>query len=163
MPAFSSYRLYGGRRAVGGSGGQERGWSNLGSGIMESSNGRSTKTILIVDDEEDLRQSVAEALESNGYHVVLSADGREGIDDAIAHVPDLILVDYRMPEADGVQFLRDLRSHDAVKDTPVMIVTVDPQLELRKSATDLGIQGFLVKPFSMSELVQCVRNLLQTN
>lgn len=130
---------------------------------MGSENGRTAKTILVIDDEEDLRQSVADALETQGYTVILSADGRQGIDDAVAHMPDLILVDYRMPEADGVQFLRDLRAHEEVKHTPVMIVTVDPQLELRKSATDLGIQGFLVKPFSMSELVQCVRNLVQTN
>lgn len=130
---------------------------------MAAANGKSPKTILVVDDEEDLRQSVADALESQGYRVVVAADGREGIDDAVTHLPDLILVDYRMPEVDGVQFLRNLRAHEEVKNTPVMIVTVDPQLELRKSATDLGIQGFLVKPFSMSELVQCVRNLLQTN
>lgn len=130
---------------------------------MASEIGRSSKTILVIDDEEDLRQSVADALESQGYNVVLAADGQEGIDDAVAHGPDLILVDYRMPQLDGVEFLRSLRSRREVKDTPVMIVTVDPELELRKSATDLGIQGFLVKPFSMSELLQCVRNLLQVN
>ncbi len=130
---------------------------------MSQKNGRSSKTILIIDDEEDLRRSVAAALEAEGYVVVTASDGRAGIDDAVAHSPDLILVDYRMPELDGVQFLQSLRSHDEVKDTPVMIVTVDPQLELRKSATGLGIQGFLTKPFSMGELVQSVRNLLQTN
>lgn len=130
---------------------------------MARENGRTAKTILIVDDEEDLRQSIADALESEGYRVVSAADGREGIAEAVTFTPDLILVDYRMPEVDGVQFLRDLRSHDEVKNTPVMIVTVDPQLELRKSATDLGIQGFLVKPFSMGELMQSVRNLLQTH
>lgn len=130
---------------------------------MGSDGGRSSKTILVVDDEEDLRQSVADALESQGYNVVLAADGREGIDDAVAHEPDLILVDYRMPEVDGVEFLRSLRARNEVKHTPVMIVTVDPELELRKSAADLGIQGFLVKPFSMTELLQCVHNLLQMN
>lgn len=130
---------------------------------MDAQIGRSAKKILIIDDEEDLRKSVADALESLGYQVVLAADGREGIDDAVEYGPDLILVDYRMPDVDGVEFLRNLRSHAQVMHTPVMIVTVDPQLELRKSATDLGIQGFLVKPFSMGELVESVRSLLQAN
>ena len=118
--------------------------------------------MLVVDDEEDLRQSVSMALEEQGYDVVLASDGLEGISAAVEHAPNLVLVDYRMPELDGVEFLNSLRSTEGLSETPVVIITVDPELELRKNASELGIQGFLVKPFSMEELTQTVTNLLQT-
>lgn len=123
---------------------------------------RGRKTVLIVDDEEDLRESVSMVLEDRGYDVVLAGDGLEGISAAVEHAPSLVLVDYRMPELDGVEFLNSLRSTEGLADTPVVIITVDPELELRKNASELGIQGFLVKPFSMDELTQTVTNLLQT-
>lgn len=122
-----------------------------------------TSTVLIIDDEEDLRQSVADALESRGYEVLLACNGSEGIEQARERVPNLILVDYRMPEVDGVAFLNQLRGNENLREIPVVVITVDPELELRRSASELGIQGFLVKPFSMEELVQTVRNLTQTN
>lgn len=123
---------------------------------------RGPKTVLVIDDEEDLRESVSMALEGEGYEVVLAGNGREGIAAAKEHAPSLVLVDYRMPELDGVEFLNSLRSTEGVNETPVVIITVDPELELRKNASQLGIQGFLVKPFSMEELMQTVTNLLQT-
>ncbi len=123
---------------------------------------RSKKSVLIVDDEEDLRASVTMALEERGYDVLSAGDGLEGIAAASEHSPNLILVDYRMPELDGVEFLNALRSTEGLTDTPVVIITVDPELELRRNAAQLGIQGFLVKPFSMEELMQTVTNLLQT-
>lgn len=123
---------------------------------------RGPKTVLVVDDEEDLRESVSMALEGHGYEVLLASDGREGIAAAVEHSPSLVLVDYRMPELNGVEFLNSLRSTEGLTATPVVIITVDPELELRKNASQLGIQGFLVKPFSMEELMQTVTNLLQT-
>lgn len=123
---------------------------------------RGPKTVLIVDDEKDLRDSVSMALEAQGYNVVIAGDGREGISMAAEHTPSLILVDYRMPELNGVEFLDTLRNTEGLTDTPVVIITVDPELDLRKNASQLGIQGFLVKPFSMEELMQTVTNLLQT-
>lgn len=119
-------------------------------------------TILVVDDGEELRETVKMALEEDGYNVVTAADGEEGIARARETKPALILADYRMPKTDGVEFLKRLRQTDSLEETPVVIITVDPQLELRKSATRLGIQGFLVKPFQMNELLQTVHNLLQT-
>lgn len=123
---------------------------------------RGRKTVLIVDDEQDLRESVSMALESQGYDVIIAEDGREGISAAATHTPSLILVDYRMPELNGVEFLEELRNTEGLTETPVIIITVDPELELRRNASQLGIQGFLVKPFSMEELMQTVTNLLQT-
>ena len=123
---------------------------------------RAPKTVLVVDDEEDLRESVSMALEGQGYEVILAGDGKEGISAALEHSPSLVLVDYRMPELNGVEFLNSLRSTEGLAETPVVIITVDPELELRKNASQLGIQGFLVKPFSMEELMQTVTNLLQT-
>lgn len=123
---------------------------------------RGPKTVLIVDDEKDLRDSVSMALEAQGYDVVIAGDGMEGISVAAEYAPSLILVDYRMPELNGVEFLDMLRNTEGLTDTPVVIITVDPELDLRKNASQLGIQGFLVKPFSMEELMQTVTNLLQT-
>src|SRR5690606_27190271 len=106
---------------------------------------RSKKSVLIVDDEEDLRASVTMALEERGYDVLSDGDGLVGRPAASEHRPILILVDYRMPELDGVEFLYALRSTEGLTDPHEVIISVDPEIELRRNAEQLSIQGFFVK------------------
>src|SRR5215469_18713482 len=110
--------------------------------------------VLIVDDETQIRRLLRVCLERNGYQVVEAASGEEGIDQAIRHQPDLVLLDLGLPDIDGVTVLKRIREWSQV---PVLIVSVRGREDDKIKALDSGANDYITKPFSTGELLARLR------
>ena len=115
--------------------------------------------LLIIEDELPMRTALADALAGEGYRVLTAADGRAGLDRAIAEKPDLILLDLMMPRLDGFAVCAELRRVGHA--VPVLMLTAKGQIEDRVKGLDVGADDYLVKPFSGEELLARVRALLR--
>jgi len=117
--------------------------------------------ILVVDDEADLRSTVAYRLKFSDCEVVTASNGREGLEQAIAEMPDLILLDTNMPEMDGHQMLKRLRSTAEIKHIPVIMVTAISEPSDIAAASEYGISDYVTKPFNFAELMEKVQHALE--
>ncbi|NTU85333.1 MAG: response regulator [Chloroflexales bacterium] len=115
--------------------------------------------ILVVEDNAELRQYFTEVL-TPAYRVQTAADGREGLAQAQALRPDLILSDVMMPELSGEQLVVALRGHEALRETPIIMVTALADRDLRVRLLRAGVQDYLLKPFATAELQARLANLL---
>jgi two-component system phosphate regulon response regulator PhoB len=118
-------------------------------------------SILVVEDETDLREMLAETLSSTGDYVRQA----ESISVARKHLselqPDLIILDWMLPDVTGLQWLRQLRRDTATSNIPVIMLTAKDTVEDRVSGLDSGADDYLVKPFSIKELQARVRTQLR--
>lgn len=115
--------------------------------------------ILVIEDEERIRQFLQRGLTYEGYRVDTAADGRAGLDIARDNPPDLVLLDIMLPGGmDGLEVCRRLR---AVGDVPILMLTAKESIEDRVAGLDAGADDYLVKPFSFDELLARVRALLR--
>ncbi len=105
------------------------------------------KRVLIVEDDADIRASVSELLETEGYEVVGAVNGREALAQlrASAELPGVILLDLMMPDMDGYQFREQQLADDRLKDIPVVLMSAGGELGTKARA--LGVAGHLKKPF----------------
>jgi len=110
-------------------------------------------TVLVVDDDEDLRTMVAMALETAGYAVRLAADGIEALEQLAAELPDEILLDMRMPRMDGWELATRVRATYG-HDIPVVVMTAAEQAE--KRAKEIDADDFVAKPFDIEALLRVV-------
>lgn len=104
------------------------------------------RTILIIDDEDMIREVAQLSLELAGYAVIAAGSGAEGLAMAAAQKPDGILLDVMMPEMDGPATFRALSADAATRDIPVVFLTAKVQSDRRELET-LGVAGVLAKPF----------------
>ena len=118
-------------------------------------------TILIADDNEDLRDMLRELLESNGYPVLEATDGREAAEAAVRERPALVIMDLGMPELDGLSAVAEIRRHVPVSETEILIVSAYDRLEYRTEAVAAGCGGFMTKPVDPAALLKAVRLLLR--
>ena len=117
--------------------------------------------ILIVEDDSDLRDMLNESLKQAGYHTGSVADIRAARD-ALDSLPyDLILLDWMLPDASGLQWLRKLRREEKYTDMPVIMLTARGEVSDRVQALDSGADDYLVKPFSLKELLARIRTQLR--
>jgi two-component system nitrogen regulation response regulator NtrX len=116
-------------------------------------------SILIVDDEEGIRRSVADILADEGYAPAVAADAEDALRQVTAAPPDLVLLDVAMPGRDGIELLRDLRR--AWPELPVVIMSGHGTIETAVRATKLGAYDFLEKPLSYDKLLLCVGHTLE--
>ncbi len=107
-------------------------------------------TALIIDDEIQIRRLLRMALESKGYTVRDAETGQLGLQDAVFHKPDVILLDLGLPDMDGVEVLKRLREWSSV---PVLILSVRDQEAVKLAAFDAGADDYVAKPFSTAELM----------
>ena len=115
--------------------------------------------ILIVDDEEAIREVVSTLLESQGYNCALAANGRIATEHLKNHSPDLVLSDMVMPEMDGLKLLDWIRNRD--KDIPVIMVTAMHDLSIALDAIRCGAYDYILKPFEKDQLYMSVRRALE--
>jgi DNA-binding response OmpR family regulator len=117
------------------------------------------KKVLVVDDDEDLRDSIATLLRRQGYDVEVARDGREALDLVAVGLPGAILLDMRMPVMNGWEFARIFRQrYDHL--TPIIVLTAAS--DVRARAVEVGAEDWLGKPFELSELYQTVdRNIVR--
>lgn len=117
--------------------------------------------VLVIDDEEDYRIIIQEVLRGAGMEVRLARDGEEGLRLLKESPSDVVLVDWMMPRMDGEQFCRAMRSVPALKDLPVLMLTVKQTADEELEALHFGVDDFIVKPFKSVELVARVRAALR--
>jgi len=104
--------------------------------------------ILIIDDEDDIREIAAMSLETAaGWEVMVTSSGAQGLVRAASYQPDAILLDVMMPGMDGPTTFRELRKNPATARIPVLFLTAKVQATDRRSFANLGVQAVLVKPF----------------
>jgi len=116
------------------------------------------RTILVVDDEPTLRETLVDALEADGFRVVSAADGREALLRFRTDKPDLILLDLMLPELSGVEVCRIIRAESGV---PIIMLTAkDSELD-KVVGLELGADDYVTKPFSLRELSARVRAQLR--
>jgi two-component system KDP operon response regulator KdpE len=119
---------------------------------------KENETILVIDDEKQIRRLLEITLSANGYKVILSANGKEGLVDAATQHPSLILLDLGLPDIDGQEILKKLRDW---YQKPIIILSVrDSEDEIIK-ALDNGANDFLAKPFRSGELLARIRVALR--
>jgi len=118
------------------------------------------KKILIIDDEPDFIDAVRMRLEANGYEVISSTDGQNGIEKAKKEKPNLILLDLVMPRLNGIEALAMLKSDLRTANIPVVILTAKAESEYALDAGRLGASDYLVKPPSMQKVVETVKKYL---
>jgi two-component system, OmpR family, response regulator MprA len=114
--------------------------------------------ILIIEDEDRIRQFLQRGLSFEGYRVDAAADGTAGLELARENPPDLVLLDIMLPGIDGIEVCRRLRS---ASDVPILMLTAKEAIEDRVAGLDAGADDYLVKPFAFDELVARVRALLR--
>lgn len=105
----------------------------------------SATAVLIVDDEAMVRDLYRLALERAGYRVLEAADGEQGMQLATSDLPDVILLDVRMPKVDGVEMLRRLKAAEATRQVPVVMLSNFDEPSLVRECLTLGAYGYLVK------------------
>jgi DNA-binding response OmpR family regulator len=120
----------------------------------------SAPTILVADDEEDLRELVAYRLSRSGYNVIGAEDGQEALELAAERTPDLMVLDVMMPKLDGYELTRRVRAEAALRSIPVILLTARSQESDIDRGFEVGADDYLKKPFNPDELVARVRAVL---
>ena len=118
-------------------------------------------TVLIVEDEQDIRELLAYNLEKEGYATLQAADGKEGLDMARARKPDLILLDLMLPKLDGLAVCRELERDAATVRIPIIMLTARGEDVDRILGFELGADDYVVKPFNIRELLLRIRAILR--
>ncbi len=121
----------------------------------------SAGSILVVEDDRDIRETLSEALEEEGYEVVGAKDGIEAIERlrAATRLPHLVLLDLMMPRMNGLEFREAMVQVDAWKSIPVLLLTADAQARTRANA--LGVDAYLEKPVKLAALLGAVARLVE--
>lgn len=117
--------------------------------------------IVIVDDEEELRELVADVLEADNFKVIKCADTDEGYKRILKSKPDLAILDVKMPQIGGIELCRLLRSDPATKNIPVIMLTVESTETDKVIGLGVGADDYITKPFSNKELVARIKALLR--
>jgi DNA-binding response OmpR family regulator len=116
------------------------------------------RTILVVDDEPTLRETLAEALDADGFRVITAADGSEALLRFREHHPDLVVLDLMLPELSGIEVCRIIRQES---DVPILMLTAKSSEVDKIVGLELGADDYVTKPFSLRELSARIRALLR--
>lgn len=119
------------------------------------------RTVLVIDDEQDLRDALSTALSYEGFEVFGAVDGEEGLLRAKNHAPDLILLDIMMPKLDGVGMLKQMRATEWGKKIPVIVMTALDDMVKMAEVVDAGGDEYIVKTkISLGDVVQKIKTRL---
>ncbi|MGB1238496.1 MAG: phosphate regulon transcriptional regulator PhoB [Pseudomonadales bacterium] len=119
------------------------------------------KQILIVDDEAAIREMIAVALEMAGYHCLEADNARTAHSIIIDRKPDMVLLDWMMPNMSGIELARRLRSDDVTADIPIIMLTAKGEEDHKIHGLEAGIDDYITKPFSPRELVARLKTVLR--
>ena len=117
-------------------------------------------TILLVEDNEANRDMLSRRLERRGYTVTIATDGRDGIAAARRGLPDLVIMDMNLPEIDGWQATRHLKSEPVTRHIPIIALTAHAMSSDRQRALEAGCDDYDTKPVEMTRLLTKIRGLL---
>ena len=112
------------------------------------------ETLLLVEDDKLIRQTLREVLEREGFLVVEASVGKRSVEIIQCHQIDLILLDLKLPDVDGLALVEEIRSHS---DVPLLIVSGEQEIATKLNGLELGADDYIEKPFEMEELVARIR------
>lgn len=118
------------------------------------------KRVLLIEDEPNIIEAIRFVLSRDGYSVDTHSDGVSAVQAVQARAPDMIILDVMLPNRSGYDILRELRSDQATVNLPVLMLTARGQKKDREMAERFGASHFMTKPFSNSELLHSVSQLL---
>ncbi|HOU27870.1 MAG TPA: response regulator [Thermoleophilia bacterium] len=116
--------------------------------------------ILVADDDPDILSIVSMSLEAQGYTVHKAVNGREAVDLAREHHPDLILMDMMMPVVSGYEAVGELKADESTKDIVILGLSAKAMATDMERATDVGIDGYITKPFRIAHVLSVVEEHL---
>lgn len=118
------------------------------------------KRVLLIEDEPNIIEAIRFILSRDGWRVDTHSDGQTALAAVAARAPDLIILDVMLPNKSGYDILHDLRSAEATRSLPVLMLTARGQKKDRELAEKLGVNKFMTKPFSNGEILATVRELV---
>ena len=121
----------------------------------------SQKTIVIADDDDDLRLLIQVTLENSSYRILSVQDGCRALEVVQSTTPDLLILDWMMPGLTGEEVACHVRSHPQTREIPIVMLTAKDGAESRARMEGFNLSGYLVKPFSPLELIRLVQKVLQ--
>ena len=116
------------------------------------------KRILVIEDDPITRDGVAEVLQEEGYAVAVAADGQEGIAQFSAFHPHLVITDLQMPRLNGLGVIAHVQK--VAPTTPIILFTAEVALDAKRRAQDLGLAGYLNKPFEFTDMLDQIAKTL---
>lgn len=119
------------------------------------------RKILLIEDNDDIRENTAEILELSNYKVIVAENGKIGVEKAIEHTPDLIICDIMMPGLDGYGVLHAVHKNEAIKNTPFIFLTAKTERSDFRKGMELGADDYITKPFEGIELLNAVESRLK--
>jgi len=120
------------------------------------------KTILLIEDNNEILENFTEYLELEGYIILGASNGKQGIELALKFIPDLIICDVLMPEMDGYEVLHSLLETSATYQIPFIFSTSMSERVERTEALNLGADDYIVKPFDMEVLLKMINTWIRT-
>jgi len=122
-----------------------------------------SKSILIIDDSESIRELVGSTLEEAGYDVRRGVNGEDGLN-CLREMDEnvkLIITDLNMPVMDGIQLIKEVRKKGQYKYLPIIVLTTETQTMKKKEAKDVGATGWIVKPFERERLLGVIKKVIR--
>lgn len=119
------------------------------------------KNVLLVEDNDDIRESAAELLVLEGFEITAADSGEKALEMVKTHKPDLIICDIIMSGMDGYQFFTSLQQNEKTKNIPFIFSTAKSEKVDREKATSLGVEYYLIKPFDEDSLMNTIKKCLQ--
>ena len=119
------------------------------------------KAVLVADDDPDILSIVSMSLETQGYTVYKASNGREAVDLAKQHHPDLVLMDMMMPIVSGYEAVSELKDDATTRDITIVGLSAKAMATDMERATDAGIDGYITKPFRIAQILTVVESYLQ--
>lgn len=120
-----------------------------------------SKKVLIVDDEQDIVETLKFVIEAKGYECLCAYDGEEGLMLAKQEMPDLIILDVMMPKINGFKISRLLKYDNKYKDIPILMVTARSQDEDKIIGEETGVNEYITKPFEIDEIMDKIDKYLE--
>ena len=113
-----------------------------------------------MDDSQDIRHHIRESL-ARDFIVKEAGNGKEGLEKAMAIVPDLVITDLMMPEMDGLELCRKLKTDERISHVPVIMLTAKAEVEDKIEGLETGADDYITKPFNNKELIIRTKNLIE--
>jgi putative nucleotidyltransferase with HDIG domain len=119
------------------------------------------ESILVVDDDEDVLNILRQSLNKNGYEVAVASDAHRGLQSYEQNQPSLVILDMMLPGMDGLEVMKQMREVDVDRNTPVLFLSANGDLETKLNSYDVGAEDYLVKPVSLKELNAKIKRILK--
>lgn len=119
------------------------------------------KKFLIVDDSAAIRQLISLTLKGAGHEVLTAENGSDAVSKLVNSRPDMVITDLNMPDMDGIELIKKLRSMPDYKYCPVLMLTTESQETMKQEGRRAGASGWIVKPFTAEQLLEVVKKFMK--